>query len=308
MRFSGKIFFFKEHSLRTRLSFLLLFLVVCSLGASDSLRVATYNLENYLVMDRRVEGKWRPEYPKPEIEKAAVRRAICSANPDILAVQEIGGASFLRELQKDLKRDGIWFPHVVELKAADSTRRVAFLSKVPFKDIIHHTDLDFKYFENRQTVRRGMLEVLVQPAKGFEVSIFLVHLKSRMTVLKEDPNAEKQRVREAEACRNRIIERTRGKRPYYIILGDFNDDPDSATYRRFDHRGDYQISKLLPARDSRGEVWTYFYDRKSIYSKVDWVLASPALTPFFESAHIVDILKPNEGSDHRLVYADFILR
>ena len=37
-------------------------------------RVATFNVLNYLEMDRRIEGRFRPAYPKPESEKVKVRR------------------------------------------------------------------------------------------------------------------------------------------------------------------------------------------------------------------------------------------
>ena len=38
-------------------------------GEGMTIRVASYNVHNYLSMDRIVEGRWRPDYPKPEKEK-----------------------------------------------------------------------------------------------------------------------------------------------------------------------------------------------------------------------------------------------
>ena len=68
---------------------LLLFLFLSPLWGQDVVRVASFNLRNYLSCDRMVEGKWRPDYPKPEVEKKAVRSIIRSVNPDILALQEM---------------------------------------------------------------------------------------------------------------------------------------------------------------------------------------------------------------------------
>ena len=89
------------------LSVLLFLSLVDDLPAK--LRVATYNVRNYLMTDRLVPGKlgdkliWRKNYPKPEIEKTALRRIIAKVDPDILALQEMGGAPYLKELQRDLE-------------------------------------------------------------------------------------------------------------------------------------------------------------------------------------------------------------
>ena len=37
--------------------------------ATDSVRVASINVQNYLIMDRWVDGRWKRDYPKPEKEK-----------------------------------------------------------------------------------------------------------------------------------------------------------------------------------------------------------------------------------------------
>ena len=33
---------------------------------ADTLTVATYNVENYVAIPRRIDGAFRPAYPKPE--------------------------------------------------------------------------------------------------------------------------------------------------------------------------------------------------------------------------------------------------
>ena len=52
-----------------RLFFLLVFSWHLSLKSSEVVRVASFNLQNYLSCERIVDGKWRPDYPKPEVEK-----------------------------------------------------------------------------------------------------------------------------------------------------------------------------------------------------------------------------------------------
>ena len=37
----------------------------------ERIRVASYNVRNYLLMDRLVAGRWVENYPKPEIENGS---------------------------------------------------------------------------------------------------------------------------------------------------------------------------------------------------------------------------------------------
>ena len=57
---------------------LLLLLVFLSLNVSgqESISIASYNLRNYLIMDRLVEGQWMKNYPKPEAEKSIIQKKI----------------------------------------------------------------------------------------------------------------------------------------------------------------------------------------------------------------------------------------
>jgi endonuclease/exonuclease/phosphatase family metal-dependent hydrolase len=60
---------------------------------------------------------------------------------------------------------------------------------------------------------------------------------------------------------------------------------------------------LLPAVDSRGEVWTHAYRREESYSRVDQILVSPGLLPFVRgaAARIYDGEGVPQASDHRPV-------
>jgi endonuclease/exonuclease/phosphatase family metal-dependent hydrolase len=283
--------------------------VLLTILSGAEIRVATYNLNNYLVMDRHVGARWRPSYPKPESEKSIVRQIVQDVSPDILVLQEMGPLEFLEELRSDLERDGVHYNYAVHMRGADKDRHVAVLSKLPPAEVVKHKDLDFKYFEDRELVKRGMLELSFDLGEGDTFQIFALHLKSRYTDNKQDPDSELRRVREAEACRNRIVERTydRGK-DKFLITGDFNDQPASATMRRFYRRGDLDIGGLVPAVDSRGELWTYFYEKESSYEAIDGFVASLAMQSHIKvgRAHIVDSAGALTGSDHRMVYLDLI--
>ena len=167
-------------------------------GKADAnrVRVATLNLDNYLITNRIADGGFRPDYPKPEAAKEALRKVILSVDADVLAVQEMGPQPFLLELQRDLRINGLDYPHTALMEGNDPDRHTAVLSKLPFIEVIRRNDLDFKYFEGREVVKRGLLEVVLETG-GVRWSLFNVHLKSRLETRPEDPQSNLRRRGEA---------------------------------------------------------------------------------------------------------------
>ena len=84
----------------------LAFLLPCGVSRAEIFRIATYNVENYL--DRPTES--RPHI-KSAAARAKVRESLSAIRPDVLALQEIGGAGVLLELQNSLKAEGLVLPY-----------------------------------------------------------------------------------------------------------------------------------------------------------------------------------------------------
>jgi endonuclease/exonuclease/phosphatase family metal-dependent hydrolase len=153
-------------------------------------------------------------------------------------------------------------------------------------------------------VKRGVLEVTFDTAHG-ELTLFLVHLKSRRTEDASDPEGAAQRGAEAEAVRDlalsRFPEPTRG---LFIICGDFNDTRGSRAVRAMTKRGNTEVAEILRAADSRGETWTHFYRREDTYSRIDYFAVSRSLKPLIAGGrgHIHDGPGSEEASDHRAVF------
>ena len=99
---SGELIPLLIRVLRPFCFFLLSF--VCFGG--ERVRVASYNVRNYLLMDRLVAGRWVEDSPKPEIENRIVRSIIKNVNADILALQEIGPPIYFHDLWRDLNNSG----------------------------------------------------------------------------------------------------------------------------------------------------------------------------------------------------------
>jgi endonuclease/exonuclease/phosphatase family metal-dependent hydrolase len=285
--------------------FVLLFaLGFASFVRAETIRIATYNVENYGPANRMTEAGYRKDYPKPESEKRALRTVIRGLNADVLVLQEMGPQLYLDELRRDLKSEGLDYPHAALASAADADRHVAILARRPLTAVTTHTDLRFTYFGGKESVKRGLLEATIATEEG-AVTLFAVHLKSRFTDRADDPMSAMRRGGEATAVRDRVLQRfptSGGGR--YVILGDCNDGRTSKAAAFLQKRGKTEISTLLHGGDSRGEVWSHAYRKEESYSRVDHIFVSPSLKPAVNDgvARIYDGDGVREASDHRPVF------
>ena len=245
------------------------FCVFCtSFVGAETIRVASYNVENYLVMDRMVSGRWQEEYTKGTHFKYAAW----------LTGQEEG-----------------------------EQRHLALLSKIPFSSIDAPKDLSFKYFEGRRSPSRGLMEAEFNTG-GTKWSLFNLHLKSKWTERPDDLEASIRREKEARVIRDYIRAKYPPyKDPNYVVLGDFNDHKNSAPLRRFLQVNNSTLTQMVQCRDQEGHFWTHYWDKQDSYSRFDYLLASPELFKKLvpDSARIGGFHLCLLGSDHRIVFADF---
>ncbi|HTO02939.1 MAG TPA: endonuclease/exonuclease/phosphatase family protein [Opitutus sp.] len=274
---------------------------------AERLTIATYNVENYVSTDRMTEAGYRPDYPKPEVQKQALRTVIRRLDSDVLVLQEMGNQSYLDELCRDLKRDGLSYPHAQLLSGPDQDRHVAILSKREFTSVKSHTAVEFPYFGAKEKVKRGLLEVSLPTSSG-ELTLFAVHLKSRFSDRADDPQSALRRLGEAMAIRDAVLTRFPDpSRANFLILGDFNDDKSSKTLKRLQQRGQVRIARLLSVADGRGERWTHAYRKVDNYTRVDHILISEPLFAAVRNqvGRIEDGPGVLEASDHRPVVVEF---
>jgi len=268
---------------------------------AETLTLATYNIENYGPADRMTEAGFRQDYPKPEPEKRALRQVIRVLNADVLVLQEMGAQAHLDELRRDLKTEGLDYPHAALASASDENRHVAILSRRALRGVVTHTALDFAYLGARERVKRGLLEATVATPAG-DVTLFAVHLKSRFTDRPDDPMSVIRRGGEATAIRDLVLKRFPAPAAArFVILGDCNDGKTSRALAYLQQRGKTEIAELLPAADSRGEVWSHVFRREQTYSRVDQILVSPGLRAAVKdgAARIHDGEGVSVASDHR---------
>jgi len=261
------------------------------------------------MMDRLVDGYWHENYPKPEIECRVLRSIIARVNPDVLALQEIGDPPFLHDLWHDLNKSGIGhYRHSYWLRGEEGEKRhLALLSRIPFKPKKVFHELEFSYFGKSLRPRRGLMEVEFF-TNGKNWRLFNLHLKSKWTERKDDPQAASLREKEARAIRDYIRHTySPESTPMHIVLGDFNDFKNSAAIRRFQKVNKTTLNDILPCRDTMGYFWTHYYKKQDSYDRIDYIFTSPAMRghTIEGSARVADQLRCLEGSDHRMIYADF---
>jgi len=299
----------------TRRRLLPILLLLGSLAANaDTFRVATYNVENYL--DQPTETR---KFVKSAKAKAKVCESIRALNPDVLALEEMGSTNALLELRGSLKAKGLNFPYWELVAGWDTNIRVAILSKLPIVASHPHTNENFLLDGRRFAVSRGIAEVNVQAATNFTFTLIATHLKSRRAV----PEADEAQLRLAEAKILRgIVDGHFQANPdaKLIVLGDFNDVKDSESTKTVIGRGKFKLTDTRPAErngdtepnegarfEPRNVTWTHYYGKEDTYSRIDYILLSPAMAQHWVKKETCVLRVPNwgVGSDHRPIVAAF---
>jgi endonuclease/exonuclease/phosphatase family metal-dependent hydrolase len=293
---------------------LLILLLAGPNSFADTFCVATYNVENYL--DQPTASR---SQVKTAEAKAKIREAIRAIHPDVLALEEMGTTNALLELRASLKAEGQDFPFWEHIQSFDTNIHVAVLSKFPIVARQPHTNESFLLDGRRFQVKRGFAEIEIQAATNYTFTLIAAHLKSKLVTPDADPNEE--RLGEAKILR-RILDARLEKNPAakIVVLGDFNDEKDSPALKEIIGHGKTKLFDTRPAErngddpsadnfyhEPRNISWTYFYGKNDTYSRIDYILLSPAMKSNWLANETYLPVIPNWGigSDHRPVVASF---
>jgi endonuclease/exonuclease/phosphatase family metal-dependent hydrolase len=296
------------------LAVLVFVLIFPSAFAAETFCVATYNVENYL--DQPTQSR---REIKSDEAKAKVRESIEAMKPDVITLEEMGTTNALMELRASLKSDGQNFSFWEWIECADTNIHVAVLSKFPIVARHPHTNDEFLLDGKRFRVSRGFAEVEIQAATNFTFTLIAAHLKSQLQI----PNADEaeERLGEANVLRRIIDERFKeNPNAKLIVLGDLNDSKNSDPIKKIIGRGKFKLTDTRPAEhngdnsfvkniyhEPRDVAWTYFYGADDTYSRIDYILLSPAMARNWVTNETYALTIPNWGiaSDHRPIVATF---
>lgn len=291
-----------------------LLLVFGSLGATaETFRVATYNLNNYFLTATDSRAVKSPE------SLGQIHTNILALKPDILAVQEMSGATGLKHLQAELKQRGLDLPYTELVTGGDTNIYNAILSRFPIVARRSHTNDSYLLHGRRFRVGRGFAEIEVAVNERYRLTVMVAHLKSKRTVPEGD-EAE-MRLQEAMIFREKIDARFKADpKVNLIVLGDFNDTKDTKPVKALGGRGRTALIDTRPAErngdnlppervgyDPRNVTWTYFYGVEDSYSRVDYILISAGLAKEWvkEETFVQSISNWGLASDHRAILAMF---
>jgi endonuclease/exonuclease/phosphatase family metal-dependent hydrolase len=293
---------------------LALALMAATLPAADTVRVAAYNVESYLLQPTDSRPAKSPE------SRAVVRETIRTMHPDVLALEEIGSTNALLELRDSLKADGLDLPYWEFVEGYDTNIHVAVLSRFPFAARRSHPDDTFLLDGRRFRTSRGFAELDIQVTPSFTFTLLAAHLKSRRTAVEADESD--LRLQEARCLRQHIDARfAADPAAPLVVLGDFNDTYNSRPVKELISRGKYKLVDLRPAEHNgddqpnpenprfspRSITWTHYYGVEDTYARIDYILASPAMARRVVRAQTYIPALANWGlaSDHRPVLATF---
>lgn len=270
--------------------------------ATGSLRFIGYNVENWLTMDRYIDGKNLKGANKPEDQKTAVVAILSRLKPDVLGLCEIGQKEDILDLQARLKGAGLDLPNLHYTGGADPTRHLALLSRFPISKTANIAKSDYTLEGQTLSIQRGVLDATVT-ANDRNYRFIGVHLKSKREV--ENGDQAEMRLNEAHLVRDHIDSILAADPTTKLVAyGDFNDTRASPAIKLI--QGTYNHPNYLtplPLKDRNGEYWTHFWDREDIYSRFDWIFVSQPLKPEvnFDASRILDEPEWDKASDHRPV-------
>lgn len=279
-------------------------------AAEGEIVFASYNLENYLRMDRHGRGEKGADMPKPEEEIAALIGVIKGINPDVLGVCEMGAPAEFEDFKTRLKNAGLDFRDSEYVQGADPARHLALLSRLPISSRQSLPDVPYEIDGRQEKVRRGFLDVTVNAGEGGEVRFVGAHLKSKLN----DTSAGEALVRRNEAhLLRQHVDEILAKNPdaKLLVYGDFNDSKNQPTIQEI--MGPKNSAAHLAdlwLRDALGDHWTHYWKIADEYSRIDYIFCSRALLPdiAMQKSRIDRSEHWNDASDHRAIVATIRLR
>lgn len=205
--------------------------------------------------------------------------------PDILCMQEVDSMDALRLFNDDYLDSQ--YDYAILLDSHDPRRiDVGVLSKIKVEGIKTNMYEPYSGTSKQEYLfSRDCLELNFETSFGKILTIFVNHLKSNY-VDEKDPAKRKQKEKENNALRFKQAQKVRDlvkarfpgesfKEENFVILGDFNDRPDSPyLVPLLEGKG---MEDALSRVDVR-ERWTHWWDKENSVSQLDYILLSPHLS------------------------------
>ena len=273
-------------------------------ASAEEIRFLAYNLQNYFTSQ---SGDNSPAHlPKPDRAIAALVGIIAAEKPDIIGICEMGSLDDFHHLLTRLKNAGVDLPNIEYVQALDPDRHVALASRFPISIRNSQVDLSFDLAGQKHYFKRGILDVAVDVAPNFSLHFVGTHLKSRRDVPEDQTLIRRSEAHLLRLHAKAILREKPDER--LVVYGDLNDTPDEASIREIvGQKRTPDYLQPIDLRDANGEKWTHYWKIADTYSRIDYVLASPAVAKnvVAEKSHIASPAHWNDASDHRALVVVF---
>ncbi|MGB3149580.1 MAG: endonuclease, partial [Maribacter sp.] len=247
--------------------------------------------------------KWTPDRFQKKLSKLAktifdIGRKSNSYPPVIVGVAEVENRAVLNNLIKTNPIQELHY-EIIHYESPDERGIDTALIYNPKYFKVHHSEPLALIIDNLNGQRDTTRDILYVKGKlnGEEVHVFVNHWPSRRD---GNETTEYKRIRAAEVIREKMIDiETVHENPNYVIMGDFNDDPNSASIQKLIANTTlYNPMEKLHAPRQRGssnyrKSWSLFDQIIISHSFFDYKKGNHS----FKKANIFDdlSLKENNG-------------
>jgi endonuclease/exonuclease/phosphatase family metal-dependent hydrolase len=254
-----------------------------------------------------------------EIATQNTARVIRDVNADVIATVEVDGRIALQRFNTQSLPfvSGTPYPHVMVIDGNDDRGiDVGLMSRFPVGTMRSHVD---DADNGTRIFSRDCPEYQIVLPSGGRLLLLVNHLKSKASGTQEDSSAK--RLRQAERVREIYDARRQTGLTHVVVLGDFNDTPDSAPLAPLLGNGSNLRDIFThPKFESDGRAGTFGNGAKS--EKIDYILLSPELFGAVKHAgvfrkgvwggkngdlfpHFPEMTKPiHAASDHAAIFVD----
>jgi endonuclease/exonuclease/phosphatase family metal-dependent hydrolase len=263
-------------------------------------KVMTYNVHQYCLMDR--DGDGQDNDPKPAKERNAVVSVIRDENPDILVVQEMGDETVFQEFVHALAEAGLEYPYTDYLRRGRSNIAMALLSRYPILVSRPRTDDVYSIGEAKLPVLRGFMDVEIELNTNYVLRILAAHLKAKVfhrmgqtEMRRNEARLLNKHVRKAINANTNIN---------LMVVGDINDTYQSAALREVLGKRKRVLFDLRP-EDEWGDVWTHYSSEDDSYGRIDYILVNQGMLDEInrDKTRAVRHKLQHDASDHRPLVA-----
>jgi endonuclease/exonuclease/phosphatase family metal-dependent hydrolase len=272
-------------------------------GKPGEVVVAAYNLLNLFdeYDDPYREDEGTAAKPRTQLEHLAA--SIRSLNADVITVEEVENRDVLERFVNLFLAD-MGYKDVVLFEGNDHRGiDVGLISRVPVGDVISHRHLRFPGADGQPArFNRDVLTVNLEPKDAQPFQIWVVHLKSNSGGREAAEPIRLAESREVRALLDKELSKNAGAR--ILVMGDFNDTPESKTIATIVGQGERALWPTLADLQDKSLV---SYNEGKYRSIIDFILCTPAMHQAYVpgSFHIPQGSIGTTGSDHNPIVATF---